>query len=190
MRPVSLITAAGVVTDFAPAADTDAARGDALVAAIAAITGATDLILLGVGGFAVSPAQPTPACRIRGQGSATTLSSQAAGTRSLSSNSGTLYIENLTVTTGGLGIGAGNLALRNVRIDTSGSATDKPIVRTGAGTLSLKFCDLKAHASVVSIDSGGSALAVTAIGSTANKDPDGNATISPGGGLFVDSTAP
>lgn len=190
VRPVTRVGVDGTSTDYPPAANTDVARGAALAAAIAALAG-SDLIVLGTGGFSMAATGSGAAMTIRGQGDSTHVYSAAAGTPALKSTGGTLTLSDLKVSTGGVEINAGSVSARNVRIDTSASALDVPIKRTGAvGTVTLKSCDLKANAAVASITSGGSAMAVTAIFTTANKAPDADATISPPGGLLVDATAP
>jgi hypothetical protein len=190
IRPVTRVSVDGTSTDYPPAANTDVARGAALAAAIAALVG-SDLIKLGTGGFSMAATGSGAAMTISGQGESTHVYSAAAGTPALKGTGGTLSLSDMKVSTGGVEINAGSVSARNVRIDTSASALDVPIKRTGAvGSVTLKFCDLKAHASVASLTSGGSAMAVTALASSANKDPDVNVTISPPGGLLVDTTAP
>jgi hypothetical protein len=186
---VTLVRTDGTTQVFLPAANSDAARGAALLAAAAAKTSDTDVVMLGGGAFELSANLASTGIILRGSGDGTVIKSNVAATPRLVATLDTLVLESLKVTAGGVAMNGGSLSLRNARIDTSASAAASPIVQQAdAGSLELKFSDLRSDAAVPSISSAFN-LAGKGAGSTANTAPSAGVTFNDGA-LLVDANAP
>lgn len=182
---VTLVHPDGTSEVFNPDADTDVARGNALLLALAAFV-AGDLIVLGVGDFVIA-ITAVNTLRIRGQGQSTRVRGSLIAAFNLTA--GTSYFADMIVQ-GGMPMGGGNLDARNMRIE--GTNGDAAIIRTGAvGRATLRFVDLKAGVgSTESIKSGGSSFIVDTVSCTANVVPDVDVSLTTPAGLSIDANYP
>jgi hypothetical protein len=87
----------------------------------------------------------------------------------------------------GFEITGGTARLVGLRIDTTGSASQNPVTKSGGTLFLTNGTALVAEATRDSIEAG-TAQAVIAYGAFANRDPDANVTISVPGGLAVDAS--
>lgn len=166
---------------FNPLSDTNSERGVALENAFAsALIG--DLVTIGPGKFEPSTQLTINGFTVRGEGNATEIQRDEDMSILLMFGG---FLSNIQLRWGGIDINAGVNYLDNVRI--RGTPSDMAPLAYTAGNFELNNCRITGHSSQPCISSA-SNINVPCFASYASKEPDVTVTITPPGGLTVDSS--